>query len=865
MTLAAGTRLGPYEILAPLGAGGMGEVYRAKDTKLKRDVALKVLPSAVAADPERLARFQREAEVLAALNHPNIAQIYGVEDQALVMELVEGESPKGPMPFDEAWKIARQIAAGLDYAHEKGIVHRDLKPANIKVTPDGVVKLLDFGLAKAFTSQPAASGNQENSPTLTMHATQLGMILGTAGYMAPEQARGKPVDRRADIWAFGVVLYELLTGERLFQGEDVTETLAAIVKEQPDLSRAPREVQRLLRKCLEKDPKRRLRDIGDADELLDAPAKPPAAAAPASSGSLLGKAGWIAAAVLAVALGALGWVQLRARPAASVSTVRFQIAAPEGAGVGGPVIAPDGKLVVYPDGDRLWIHALNSLEARPLPGTENTLVNQSFWTVDSRFVVFGRTGKLWKVDVAGGPPQALCDLPGILVSGFSTPDGRIIFVSVPGGVQEVAVGGGTFSALPNQVSGGVDLRGGNPLLPDGRHFVYGLGGGIGVGSGIYVASLDGRESAKQLLPDRSSVGFAPEDEGGGYLLFRRESTLLAQRFDTKQLGLVGDPFPVAQGVVQFNVSAAGTLVYRSGAERKLTWFDRQGKALETAWTSAGFGELNLAPDGSRVAAVRVETGSRPATWLYEFARATSTRLVPQGSSVKPVWAPDGNRLVFSTAADTRSFALYEIPVSGSGKETALLPKSESANYAWDWSKDGRWLLYSVVDPKTKEDLWVLPMQGPLQSNAKPEPFLVTDATETDGAFSPDGRYVAYVSDESGKFEVYVRSFPAAGGAKWVVSSGGGYQPRWRRDGKELLYFTAEGRMMSVDVTPGSTFHASVPKFLFQVPIYGGGATTSNHYWDIAPDGQRFLINTYGRDSAAASMTVVLNWQAELKK
>lgn len=863
MPLSAGDKIGPHEITSLIGAGGMGEVYRATDTKLKRDVALKVLPAAVAADPERMARFQREAEVLASLNHPNIAQIYGIENGALVMEFVDGESPKGPMPFEETWKIARQIAEGLDYAHEKGIVHRDLKPANIKVRPDGVVKLLDFGLAKAFTAEPAASSNPENSPTLTMHATQVGMILGTAGYMSPEQARGKPVDKRADIWAFGVVLYELLTGERLFKGEDVTETLAAIVKEQPDLRRAPSEVQRLLRKCLEKDSKKRLRDIGDAAELLE---EAPSAAIARRAPQLSWLAGWIAAGVLTLALAALSWLHFRAQTPQPTSTVRFQIAVPEGAGVSEPIISPDGKLVVYENGIQLWVRALNSPDARPLPGTENTLINQAFWTADSRFVVFGRTGKLWKVDVTGGPPQALCDLFGVLGGGFSTSDGRIVFAPAQGGARQVPMGGGNSSALWARANAGMDLRGGNPELPDGKHFVYGTRTGIGVGGGIYVGSLDGGETPKQLLPDSSSVAFVPASENGGYLLFLRDATLLAQPFDTKRLELTGNPFPIAGQVGQFNASPSGALIYRAGAgERKLTWFDRQGKALDTAWTAASFNELSLSPDGSRVAVVRLDAGSLPATWVYEFARGTRTRPVLRGSSVKPIWAPDGS-LAYSTAAADHNFALFEIPAAGG--EAKTLSKSENAQYAWDWSRDGHWLLYSVVDPKTKEDLWVLPIQSATlfdakAGDAKAEPFLVTDATETDAEFSPDSHYITYVSDESGKFEVYVRRFPA--GDKWAVSSGGGYQPRWSRDGKELFYFASEGRMMSVDVTLGASFHASAPKFLFQAPIYGGGATTSNHYWDVAPDGQRFLINGYGRDSAGASMTIVLNWQAELKK
>lgn len=588
-------------------------------------------------------------------------------------------------------------------------------------------------------------------------------------------------------------------------------------------------------------------------ELLEeAPAAPPAGPARSRSAHI----GWIATVVSTLALGALAWVHFRATPAAPASTVRFQIVAPEGTGVGSAMVSPDGKQVLYANGGRLWVHAFDAIEGRPLPGTDNALVSQPFWTADSRFVVFARSGKLWKVGLADDPPQALCDMPGILTGGFSRGDGRIVFASAPGGLQQVPAGGGTASPLANQVKGGEVFRGGNPLLPDGQHFLF------TAADGIYMGSLDGGNTPKRLLPDPSFAAFVPAaGEDGGYLLFRRDSTLLAQHFNSARLELSGDPIPVAQQVGEFSASPAGTLVYRAGAgERKLSWFDRQGKALENVWTASSFGELNLSPDGSRVGVVRVGE-ARPTTWLYEFARATSTRLTANGSSVKPVWAPDGNRLVFARNTDGRHFSLSETPATGGGEEKTLSPQSENSQFPWDWSKDGHWLLYSIVDPKTKEDLWALPMQG----EGKPEPFLVTDATETDGVFSPDGRFVAYVSDESGRFEVYVRGFPAAAGGKWVVSSGGGYQPRWRRDGKELFYFTEEGRLMSVEVAAGAAFHASAPKFLFQAPIFGGGATTGNHYWDVSADGQRFLINSYGSGSAAASITVVLNWQAELKK
>jgi serine/threonine protein kinase len=544
MSLAAGTKLGPYEVLAPIGAGGMGEVYGAKDTKLKREVALKVLPEAFAEDPERMARFQREAEVLASLNHPNIAQIYGVEERALVMELVEGESPKGPMPFDEAWKIASQIAAGLEYAHEKGIVHRDLKPANVKITADGVVKLLDFGLAKAYTGPAAVSGNLDNSPTLTLGATQVGVILGTAAYMAPEQAKGKAVDRRADIWAFGVVLYELLTGERLFTGEDVSDVLADVLKKQPNLDNVPVQARRLLRECLEKDPKDRLRDIGDAKRVLvvETTVEP-------KSVSRLGVGGWISAGVLFIGLGIPSFLYLRGTTRAG-PVLRYSITAPENTtNLHSFAISPDGHLVAIAatvNGKRqLWLRPLDAFGARPMPGTEDA--TYPFWSPDSRYIGFFSQGKLKKVPASGGPPQSLCDVIDGRGGTWSRQD-VIVFSpnTTPGGVnlQRVLASGGAPADVTKSK--------GNLLfpvfLPDSRHFLYLVigspeqpGAPNAAGSGVYVASLDGNEN-RRVLADNSSVALT-----AGTLLFIRENTLMAQHFDEASGIPEGEVFPVAEG------------------------------------------------------------------------------------------------------------------------------------------------------------------------------------------------------------------------------------------------------------------------------------------------------------------------------
>jgi eukaryotic-like serine/threonine-protein kinase len=860
MPLSVGDKLGPYEIVAPIGAGGMGEVYRARDTKLGREVAIKVLPAAFAQHPERLARFEREAKVLASLNDPNIAQIYGLEEsgagRALVMELVQGETLQGVLPVDTALKYAAQIASALDAAHEKGIIHRDLKPANIMLTPDGVVKVLDFGLATVTQPSGESQADPNHSATLTMGATQAGTIMGTAGYMAPEQARGKPVDKRADIWAFGVVLYELITGERPFKGDDIADILASVVKEQPDITRAPPHVRRLLASCLEKDPKRRLRDIGDWARQLDDATVPAVAPSPSRAGRWWPATG----AVLAIVAVALGFLYFRERPAPPATVVRFQFPAPQEAGVGVPIVSPDGKKAIIWSSTQISVRSFDSLEARPLASTEGTFVETPFWTADSRFLVYAAAGMLKKVEASGGPPVALCELPGVnaLSGGFSLADGRILFAQGTGGFREVASGGGTSSPL--QIPG--TATGTSPaLLPDGEHFIF------SGSAGIYAASLNGRESAKRLLPDRSRAAYVPSSAGdSGYLVFQRGETLLAQPFNPKRLEVAGDPVAIAQpgsgfsgSVSGFSASVSGALVYRAGFDQsKLTWFDRAGKPVGTAWAPGAYTELAISPDGSRMAVVRSD--NPPTAWIHEFATETSTRLASPGfAAVKPVWSPESKDVAFFGLRAAGAPGLFEESWNGAGKEQPLFSKPEGVIWPWDWSRDGHWLLISVVDPKTKEDLWVLPMQG----EHKPEPFLVTDYTETAGAFSPDGRFIAYVSDESGKFEVYVRSFPAASGGKWAISSGGGYQPRWRPDGKELFYFAAEGKLMSVDVTPGTAFKAGAPKFLFQAPIFGGGASTENRYWDVNPDGKRFLINVAGGGSAP--VTVVLNWQAGLKK
>ena len=842
MALSAGERLGPYEILAPIGAGGMGQVYRARDTRLGREVAIKV-------SAERFsARFEKEAHAIASLNHTNICHLYDVGPNYLVMELVEGETLSGPLKLAEAIPVIRQLIDGIEAAHERNIVHRDLKPANIKITPEGVVKILDFGLAKA--SSPEPEGASENSPTVTMGATTTGMILGTAAYMSPEQAKGKIADKRSDIWSFGVVLYGLLTGKKPFEGESVVDTLGAVINREPDWSHVPPQAQRLLQWCLEKDRKQRLQSIGDARRMLEE--VPLEAAATAPSRSRLGKVGWITASVFALAFAAVSFVHFREAPSVIPPVVRFQVPIPEWAPVRSPVISPDGRQVVYQDGDRLWIRGFDALNARPLAGTEG-VTGQPFWSADSRFVIFGFKAMLQKVDAAGGPPERICELPGTLRGGFDSAGGRLLFASYPGGLLGAPAGGGTASIVDRSFLSGVIQR--NPaILPDGNHFVYGYL------EGIYAGSLSRPEEHKKLLPDRSPVAYVPTSTGqSGYLVFLRDGRLVAQAFHPDRLELAGGPIQIAPQASDFSASPAGALIFRPGISgRQFTWFDRQGRRLGTTWEPGIYNELNLSPDGSRAAVVRVADGVVPGTWIHEFSTERNTAL---GIGVRPVWSPDGSHIAFTSWDSTERLAgpnLYQLASNGAGGRELLL-KSDSISYVCDWSPDGRWLLYDNTDPNGKESLWLLPMQG----ERKPQPLQATDHTETEGAFSPDGRSIAYLSDESGRFEVYVTSFPVSGGKKWVVSAGGGYQPRWRRDGRELLYFSPDGKLMSVDVAPGPSFGA--PKVLFQPPIYGGGANSSNRFWDATKDGQRFLINTIASESGPAPMTVLLNWQAELKK
>jgi Tol biopolymer transport system component len=887
-SLAAGTKLGRYEIRSKIGEGGMGEVYRARDGKLNRDVAIKVLPASLSENSDRVNRFEQEAQAASALNHPNILSVYDVGTHAeasyVVSELLDGETLRqrlagSGIPQRRAIDYALHIANGLAAAHEKGIVHRDLKPDNIFITKDGRVKILDFGIAKL--TQPEGVHSQTEIPTRRVN-TDPGVVLGTVGYMSPEQVRGQNVDHRSDIFSFGAILYEMLSSRRAFQGESAADTMSAILKEEPpDLSDTNQSISpalaRLVNRCLEKNPEARFHSASDLAFALEAISPSSGASsqtitAPTarSPRKRIGKySPWIVAGLFALAFlvtipFALLYFRRPSMPAPAA--VRFLIAPPEKADyIGAPVISPDGRMVVFGVRDAtgkesLWIQSLDSLEAHPLAGTELGGGGPPFWSPDSRSIGFFTVGKLKRIDVAGGPVQALGDAT--VGGGTWNRDGVIIFRSNFAGLARIPATGGAPTPLTTLDKSRNEVFHAYPFfLPDGRHFLYLARNSQNEKSEILVGSLDSKET-KFLLNADSNVAYAPP----GYLIFARQQMLMAQAFDADKLQLSGEAVPIAERVGRslataltlFSVSETGVLVYRSVAtqQSQLAWFDRTGRQLGTVGEPGIYAGLRLSPDEKYIALQSPdnERGYQD-IWSIEVARGTPRRLTfDPANDIYPTWSPDGSRIVFGSNRGG-TVNLYQKLSSGAGNDD-LLFKSDDAKLPTDWSPDGRYILYQDQSQKGF-DLWVLP----LFEEQKPVIFRQTDYQEMYGRFSPDGRWIAYVSDESGKREVYVRSFPDSGG-QWQISKGGGSQPRWRRDGKELFYLSPDRKLMAVEVNGSSgTFEAGIPKPLFDVRI-GNAAGVSDY--EVARDG-RFLVNTLFEQNERSPVTVVMNWTADMKR
>ena len=868
MALSAGDKLGPYEILEPIGKGGMGEVYRARDTRLKRDVALKVLPSAFASQADRLSRFQREAEVLASLNHPNIAAIYGIEHadgvHALAMEYVQGASPQGPLPFDEAWKICSQIAEALEYAHDRGVIHRDLKPANVKVTPGGSVKLLDFGLAKAMSTEreaSSASNAVENSPTLTMGGTQVGVVLGTAAYMAPEQAKGKNVDKRADIWAFGVVLYELLTGKRPFRGDDVSDILASVLKEEPDDSAVPERARRLIRRCLEKDPKKRLRDIGAAPDLLmEEPVRTAAAAAP----SRFGFAAWAAAGVLAVVAAIAGYGWWSATRPTDLSLIRVSVdLGPEAirGGVVSAVLSPDGTRLVYagsgPSGlTQLYTRRLDQAEARPLAGTNSMQDLQPFFSPDGQWIGFIGNGVVKKISVDGGAALTLARPPGVRGASWGE-DGNIL-VGTLAKIYRIPNAGGSAEAVEPNGSTGNTIQFFPQSLPGAKAVLFnGLPGAL-LGAGMGASGLESMDinvltladgKVKTLLHGGYYPRYLPTNGDTGHIVYIQQGTLFGAAFDPSSLELRSAPAPLVPNVAadngpdgggQFSSSDTGTLVYMSGE------FATSGRIMQSLNAAGDVRPLiplpglytapRLSPDG-RMIAYTAEGSQGADVWVYDLARGTSTQITFTGPGAREVaWAPDSQHVLFGDGA-----ALWWVRADGSGEPQKILDALNPRPTFF--SADGR-LAYANAGGGGGglPDVWTIPIDMTDADQPKPgdaEPFLTEPAiVEVDPAFSPDGNFIAYASNETSVEEIYVRPFPGPGG-KWKISNAGGKFPVFANATHQLFFLGGDDRIWVADYSiQDGAFSASPARVWSPTKIFRDGVRQN---FDISADGKQAIV------------------------
>jgi Tol biopolymer transport system component len=896
MALNSGSRLGPYEILAPLGVGGMGEVYRARDMRLERTVAIKILPAQFSRDPVHKQRFEREAKTISNLNHPHICVLHDIGHQDgidyLVMECVEGETlsnrlEKGPLPLEQVLKYGAQIADALDKAHRSGVVHRDLKPGNIMLTPTGA-KLLDFGLAKPvapLASLATLTATKQESPV-----TEQGTIVGTFQYMSPEQIEGKELDGRSDIFSLGAVLYEMLAGQRAFQGKSQLSVASAILEKDPAPICAikpmtPRALDHAIRRSLAKEPEKRWQSAADlASELQWVAEADSQAGVPTpvfAHRQNRERIAWAAASLLGIlaALLAIGYI---ARVPAPTPVIISQIAAPEkgqfviyGVFGGAPALSPDGQRLAFtaqgPDGkELLWMRSLGAATAQPLAGTEQAAF--PFWSPDSRYVGYFANGKLNRIDASGGPPFAICDAgPGR--GGTWGRDGTILFspafnsplfrVAVSDGVP-VAVT--KLNAAQNEIS-----HRWPQFLPDGRHFLFFDFTSMGMIDGAYISSLDGG-APRLLVRGNANAMYAPP----GYLLYLQQNTLMAQRFDGSALQLRGDAVPLAEQVSpnlsirQETVTASdtGLLVYARGrgtSNDHLQWLDRSGKEITQTGEPGGYASPRISPDGKSLAvSVFGPDDTRYSIWVYDLLRGTKTRRTfDPGNAHSPQWSPDGKTLVFvSTSSGTTH--IYRKAADGSGDTTPLVAEAGSAEGAPFWSFDGRYVLFSRTSGRAQATanyaIWALPMFGDRKAFSVLQSSIFLDQP----ALSPDGKWLAYRSTESGVPQIYIAPFPGGTG-KWQVSKSGGIFPRWRRDGRELFYLSLDNKIMAAEIgEPGSSLTIGEAKTLFQ----GKTAPYSQSFgvpYDVTPDGGKFVVVSNVTPLEATPLTLVTNWPALLKK
>ncbi len=873
MPLAPATRVGPYEVVAPLGTGGMGEVYRARDTRLGRDVAIKILPAVFSSDPDRLRRFEQEAKAAAALNHPNILAVYDVGTHDgwpyIVSELLDGETLRAratrPLPARRAVDYALQIAQGLAAAHDKGIVHRDLKPENIVATANGLVKILDFGLAKL--AQPLISPAAGQLPTMARE-TEPGVVMGTVGYMSPEQVRGGAVDHRSDIFAFGAILYELLSGKRAFDKPSAPETLTAILNNDPpelpaDLATGPG-LLRVVDRCLQKNPGARFQsahDLAFAIEQLSASSGP--VAAPGGAGSL-GRSWlpWTLFAVAAVAGVAIAGLALSGtrRSTPQAQTVRFLVEPPgsfSGTASGNFVaVSPDGRRIAFAANragmSALWVQPLDSLTARPLEGTERAY--NPFWSPDSRFIGFFADGKLKRIPANGGPAQTLAEVRQLSAGATWNASGTILFSTVPGPIQSVSENGGAstpVTSVERAREGELHLF---PLfLPDGKRFMFHARNANPEETGIYVKALDSADVRLVVRADSKFVYVEP-----GYLVYARDGLLMAQPFDPDRAVTTGDPIPTPErvelfagtGNLQMSMSANGVLVYWGSSQSvlsRLTWMDRRGGILGSVGDPGAYRNPRLSPDGKRIAVEVVDSSANRDIWLIETTRGTATRFTfDPGRDAAPIWSPDGSAIAWQAARDLRMKAV------GGDKEEVLLGEPQIPD---DWVP-GRGILCHAEQPRR---ISLLPIGT---EDRALSPVVEGPSITTHGRLSPDRRWIAYTSTESGRFEVDVRSFPS-GGIKARVSIDGGVQPKWRADGRELYYLAMDSTLMAVSLNLDEGVQPGRAQPLFRTGI----ATITGNFWhqyDVTPDGQRFLVNA-PVSSASSTVTVVTNWPSLLEQ